>query len=92
MFRPPTGSSLPPKSERACAQVLPHQLDDFPRSQTKLTPDSIERCAILPGHLNDSIQIGICQHLNHMFAGHRCHPHFSPRSMKRLRLLSRDRL
>lgn len=75
MFRTPTCSSLSPKLEGACAQVLAHKLDDFSGGQSKLTADGVERCAVLPCHLNDSVKIAICQHLTRMFAGHGYHSH-----------------
>ena len=76
MFRTPTCSSLSPKFERASTQVLTHELDDFSGGQSKLTADGVERRTILPCHLNNSIQIGICKHLTHTFAGHGCRSHF----------------
>lgn len=41
---------------------LPHQLDDFAGSQTELSADRIKACSILPGHLDDSVDVCHSEH------------------------------
>jgi hypothetical protein len=55
MFRAASGGSLSPEFKGSVAQLLPHQLYDFPGSQSKLSSNTVERCAIFPRHLDDSV-------------------------------------
>ena len=61
MFRPTTGSPLPPQLKRSTAQVQPHQFNNFTRSQTKLAENGVERSPIFPSHLDNPVNIAITQ-------------------------------
>lgn len=48
-----------PHLERTRFHLTPHELDDFPRRETKLRLDRVKAGAIFPRHHNDSADIGI---------------------------------
>lgn len=59
MFSFPACGSFPPESERGGFEFSSHQGDDLTWSQSELSQDGVEACAIFPGHLDDAIDLGI---------------------------------
>jgi len=59
MFSFPACGSFPPESERGGFKFSSHEGDDLTWSQSELSQDGVEACAIFPGHLDDAIDMGI---------------------------------
>jgi hypothetical protein len=53
--------SRSPKSKRGGLHFGSHELDDLAWSETELSLNGIESGSILPGHLNNTIDISSCQ-------------------------------
>ena len=54
----PARGSLAPHPKRRGLHLGSHELDHLTRSESKLGSDGIERRPILPGHLDNSIDVG----------------------------------
>ena len=56
-----SGRAFAPELERARSELCSHELDDFARSQAELAMNGFKGRSIFPGHLDDSVDVGIRQ-------------------------------